>query len=120
MAKIIVIEDAKTESLVISRILTNRGHTVLSAEDGAEGLSLVQKELPDLVLSDIVMPKMDGFQVCRKVKRGSTTSHIPVVLISSKSEDTDKFWGMKQGASDYLNKPISEEALLASVNSALK
>jgi len=119
MAKILVIEDAKTESLVMNKILKSVGHTVINAENGTDGLSLTEKEQPDLVLSDIVMPEMDGFQVCRKIKRSPSTKHIPVILISSKSEETDKFWGLKQGACDYLNKPFSEEDLVASVGTAL-
>ncbi|MEM1223046.1 MAG: response regulator [Verrucomicrobiota bacterium] len=119
MATILLIEDAKTESLVISKILKSIGHTVLNAENGEDGLNLVQKEQPDLVLSDIVMPKMDGFQVCRKIKRNNNTNHIPVILISSKTEDTDRFWGLKQGACDYLNKPVEEGDLVASVGGAL-
>ncbi|MEM8867752.1 MAG: response regulator [Verrucomicrobiota bacterium] len=120
MAKILLIEDAKTESLVVNKILKSIGHTVINAENGQDGLTLVDKELPDLVLSDIVMPQMDGFQVCRKIKRNNTTSHIPVILISSKAEETDKFWGIKQGASDYISKPFKENDLIASVGSALK
>ncbi|ADE53209.1 response regulator [Coraliomargarita akajimensis] len=119
MAKILLIEDAKTESLVVNKILKSIGHTVINAENGEDGLALAEKEQPDLVLSDIVMPKMDGFQVCRKIKRNKTMQHIPVILISSKSEETDKFWGLKQGASDYLNKPFDESDLVASIGNVL-
>ncbi|MEO0509553.1 MAG: response regulator [Verrucomicrobiota bacterium] len=119
MAKILLIEDAQTDSLVVNKMLKSIGHTVINADNGEDGLALVGKEMPDLIVSDIVMPKLDGFQVCRKVKRNGETKDIPVILVSSKSEETDKFWGMKQGASDYITKPIEEAALLASVGNAL-
>ncbi len=119
MAKILVIEDVKTESLIVSKILKSIGHTVINADNGEDGLALVEKEQPDLVLSDIVMPKMDGFQVCRKIKRNAASSHIPVILVSSKTQDSDKFWGLKQGATDYLNKPIVESTLVDSISKVL-
>ncbi len=119
MAKILVIEDVKTESLIVGKILKSMGHLVIHAENGEDGLALLEKEQPDLVLSDIVMPKMDGFQVCRKIKRGAASSHIPVILVSSKTQESDKFWGLKQGASAYLNKPIQESALIAAVTEVL-
>lgn len=119
MAKILIIEDVKTESLIMKKILIGLGHIVLEASDGAEGLSMTEKEVPDLVLSDIVMPKMDGFQVCRKIRRGSATKDIPVILISSKTEESDKFWGIKQGATDYIGKPVVESALVEAVGKAL-
>ncbi|MGJ8639771.1 MAG: response regulator [Opitutaceae bacterium] len=120
MAKILLIEDVKTESLIVNKILRSIGHTVINADNGEDGLALARKEQPDLVLSDIVMPKMDGFQVCRKIKRSSDMNHIPVILISSKTQESDKFWGLKQGAIDYLNKPIEESALVTSVGTALR
>lgn len=119
MAKILVIEDVKTESLIIKKILNTMGHIVIDASNGKDGLAVVEKEMPDLVISDIVMPMMDGFQVCRKIKRNAKTKEIPVILVSSKTQDSDKFWGLKQGASSYLNKPIDEAELVDAVKSAL-
>ncbi|WP_309396450.1 response regulator [Cerasicoccus maritimus] len=115
MAKVLVIEDVQTEILILTKILQSMGHTVMTAGDGESGLELAEREQPSLVLSDIVMPKMDGFQVCRRIKRNPTTKEIPVVLISSKTQDSDKFWGLKQGASDYLTKPINDDAVITTV-----
>lgn len=95
------------------------GHVVVPAHDGKLAVHLAQQHLPQLVLLDIVMPEQDGFVTCRQIKRGSTTSHIPVVLVSSKNTESDQFWGLRQGASEYITKPFNPSALASAVERML-
>jgi twitching motility two-component system response regulator PilH len=95
----------------IRRIVEKLGHEALTAEDGAAGVELAKKELPDLILMDVVMPNLNGFQATRSISREPSTKHIPVILVTTKDQDTDRMWGMRQGARAYLTKPFSEEEL---------
>lgn len=119
MAKLLIIDDMATDRMVLRSFLSSRPYEIVEAIDGEMGIALCQSEQPDLVLLDIVMPKMDGFQVCRKIKKDPLTAHVPVILISSKGQDSDKFWGMKQGATEYLTKPCSQEGLLEAIDRVL-
>ena len=101
------------------RILERQGHTVHSAEDGEEGVAKTLEIMPDLVLMDVVMPKMNGFQATRKITKNELTKHIPVVIVTSKDQETDIMWGKRQGASDYLIKPADEDQLKATVDRLL-
>ena len=93
------------------RIVEKLGHQTLTAEDGAAGVEVAKAELPDLILMDVVMPNLNGFQATRTLSRESTTRDIPVVLVTTKDQDTDRMWGMRQGARAYLTKPFSESDL---------
>lgn len=115
MAKVLIVDDSPTERHLLSRILQDSGHQIVTANDGEEGLQRAKATLPDLVLMDVVMPGLNGFQATRKLKKDPATAHIPVVIVTTKDQDTDREWGMRQGANAYLVKPISAEALLGQV-----
>ncbi|MDM1759382.1 response regulator [Acinetobacter sp. 251-1] len=112
MAKILIVDDSPTEMYRFKEILSRHGYDVLEANNGADGVTLTQAEQPDLVLMDVVMPGVNGFQATRQIARGATTKHIPVVIVSTKDQDTDRVWGKRQGACDYLTKPIDENVLI--------
>ena len=112
MARILIIDDSPTETFRFKEILTKHGYDVLEATNGADGVTMAQAELPDLVLMDVVMPGMNGFQATRQISKGKETQHIPVVIVSTKDQATDRVWGKRQGASDYLTKPIDEQQLI--------
>ena len=111
MARILIVDDSPSQLMGIRRIVEKLGHEALTAEDGAAGVELAKKELPDLILMDVVMPNLNGFQATRSITREPTTKHIPVILVTTKDQDTDRMWGMRQGARAYLTKPFSEEEL---------
>lgn len=111
MATILIADDVRSEAVLISQLVSQLGHRYILAEDGEAALTMANQYQPDLVLLDIVMPKADGFDVCRKLKKGSTTNHIPVVMVSSKDQRSDKFWAERLGADDYVTKPFDPEVL---------
>ena len=111
MARILIVDDSPSQLLGIQRIVEKLGHETLTATDGAAGVEAAKAGLPDLVLMDVVMPNLNGFQATRTIKREATTQHIPVVLVTTKDQDTDRLWGMRQGAMAYITKPFSEEEL---------
>ncbi len=119
MATILIVDDSATMMEGHKRILEKQGHTVLVAQDGEEGVARVQELMPDLVLMDVVMPKMNGFQATRKITKNPSTKHIPVVIVTSKDQPTDIMWGKRQGASDYLIKPAGELELKKTVDRLL-
>ena len=111
MARILIVDDSPSQLMGIRRIVEKLGHEALTAEDGAAGVEAAKRELPDLVLMDVVMPNLNGFQATRSISREPTTKHIPVILVTTKDQETDRMWGMRQGARAYLTKPFSEEEL---------
>ena len=111
MAKILIVDDSPSQLLGIQRIVEKLGHESITAEDGAAGVEVAKRELPDMVLMDVVMPNLNGFQATRTLKREASTSHIPVILVTTKDQDTDRVWGMRQGAKAYITKPFSETEL---------
>ena len=113
MALIMIVDDSPTEVHVFKKALEKHGFETVSASDGEECLNLARTVRPDLILMDIVMPGINGFQATRTLTRDPQTRAIPVVMISSKSQETDKIWGMRQGAADYLTKPVTEAVLVA-------
>lgn len=119
MAKILIVDDSPTEIRQLEDILTKRGYEVISADTGKEGITLANAEQPDLVLMDVVMPEMNGFQATRQITRGDRTKHIPVLIVSAKDQETDRVWGERQGASGYLTKPVKEAELVAAIDEAL-
>lgn len=112
MTRILVVDDSPTEMFRFKEILSKNGYEVLEATNGADGVTLAQAEQPDLVLMDVVMPGVNGFQATRQIARADVTKHIPVVIVSTKDQDTDRIWGKRQGAVDYLIKPVDESRLL--------
>ena len=111
MARILIVDDSPTQLIGIQRIVEKLGHQTLTAEDGAAGVALAKAELPDLILMDVVMPNLNGFQATRQLSREGSTRDIPVILVTTKDQDTDRMWGMRQGAKAYLTKPFSEDEL---------
>ena len=111
MARILIVDDSPSQLLGIQRIVEKLGHESLTAEDGAAGVEVAKRELPDMVLMDVVMPNLNGFQATRTLSRDSNTRHIPVILVTTKDQDTDRMWGLRQGAKAYLTKPFSEDEL---------
>lgn len=113
--KILIVDDSPTERFALSEVLTNNGYEVVTAENGEDGIAKSQSELPDLILMDVVMPGMNGFQATRTISREQKTRSIPVIICTTKGQDTDKIWGMRQGAHEYLVKPLDHDELLARI-----
>ncbi|MDB2705380.1 twitching motility response regulator PilH [Pseudomonadota bacterium] len=120
MALILIADDSPTEVYVLKRILEKNQHTTITAEDGEQAIELARSEKPDLILMDVVMPKLNGFQATRRLSKDDETKNIPVIIVSSKNQETDKLWGMRQGAKGYLGKPVSEELIMDEINSLLQ
>ena len=118
--KILVVDDSPTERHFLSELLIKGGYQVITAESGEEGIAKAKSELPDLVLMDVVMPGLNGYQATRTLTRDEKTKHIPVIVCTSKGQETDKIWGARQGAKDYLTKPVDEETLIKTLNAVLK
>ena len=119
MARILIVDDSPTQLIGIQRIVEKLGHQTLTAEDGAAGVALAKAELPDLILMDVVMPNLNGFQATRSITRDATTGHIPVLLVTTKDQETDKVWGMRQGARAYITKPFSDTELSETISTAI-
>jgi len=113
--KILVVDDSPTERHVLTELLTGKGFQVILAENGEQGIAKAKSEMPDLILMDIVMPGINGYQATRTITRDEATKHIPVIMCTSKNEETDRIWGMRQGAQDYLEKPVDHAKLLARI-----
>jgi twitching motility two-component system response regulator PilH len=120
MSKILIIDDLATEVQVMKTVVTGLGHQVVTATDGEAGYALAKTEKPNLILLDVVMPKMDGFQTCRKLKKDEVTANIPVIMVTTKNQETDRAWGMRQGAVDFVAKPFSPEELGGKISAALR
>ena len=116
MARILLIEDSPTDRAVFTQWLEKAGHEVLSTDNAEDGLQMARSQLPQLVLMDVVLPGMSGFQATRALSRDEATRGIPVLIVSTKSMETDMAWGMRHGATDYIVKPPREAALIARIN----
>ena len=119
MATVLIVDDSPTEVHVLKTMLEKNGYSVLSATSGEQGVALAKERKPDLVLMDIVMPGLNGFQATRQLTTNPETAHIPVVIVTTKNQETDRVWGMRQGAKDYLTKPVSEQELIGKVRTVL-
>ena len=116
MARILLIEDSPTDRAVFTQWLEKAGHEVLSTDNAEDGLQMARNQSPQLVLMDVVLPGMNGFQATRALSRDADTSHIPVLIVSTKNLDTDRVWGLRQGAKDYIVKPPRESDLIERIN----
>jgi twitching motility two-component system response regulator PilH len=112
---ILVVDDSPTDRQYLTDILTKNGFKVTTAENAEDGLSKVKQVNPDLVLMDVVMPGQNGYQATRTLSKDDATKHIPVIMCTSKGQETDKVWGMRQGARDYIVKPAQQDDLLAKI-----
>ena len=119
MAKILVVDDSAVQAKAISKMLERHGHNTIVAHDGNACINLAAQELPDLIVLDIVMPELNGFQATRQITRNPSTEHIPILLVSGKNQETDKQWGFRQGAKGYIVKPLQEKELIKTVQDLL-
>lgn len=119
MAHILIVDDSPTEVHVLKTMLEKNGYEVSSAESGEEGITRAKEIKPDLVLMDIVMPGLNGFQATRQLSNEAETASIPVIIVSTKDQETDKVWGKRQGAKDYITKPVAEKELLNKIKETL-
>ena len=119
MTRVLIVDDSPTETHVLKTMLEKHGHQVSVAQTGEDGIRMAKEIAPDLILMDIVMPGVNGFQATRKLSKDPATSAIPIVMISTKDQDTDRIWAMRQGAKDYITKPVTEAELLSKIKSAL-
>ena len=110
-----VVDDSPTDRQALSNLLQREGYDVTTAVDGEDALAKIAANPPPLIVLDIILPKMNGYQVLRQLRSDRGTRHIKVILVSSKNQESDRFWGMKQGADDYIAKPYPDEALLSAV-----
>ncbi len=117
---ILVVEDSPTYLRQTTQLLQKNGYATISAMDGEEALEKAIQEHPDLIVLDIILPKKNGFQVCRQLKTSPDTQDIKIIMLTSKSQDSDRFWGLKQGADEYLTKPLDDDQLATSVAELLK
>jgi len=112
MTTVLVIDDSPSEMAKFRDMLARHNFQVLEATNGEQGCQMAVDHLPDVILMDVVMPEMNGFQATRKITRDKTTAHIPVIMISTKNQETDRVWGKRQGAKEYIAKPVDENGLV--------
>lgn len=119
MALILIADDSPTEVYVLQKMLEKNGHQVIVAEDGEQAIDVTKNAMPQLIIMDVVMPVLNGFQATRRLTKDPETTHIPIVIVSSKNQETDKMWGLRQGARGYLGKPVDEAELMSQINELL-
>ncbi|MBW4492450.1 MAG: response regulator [Oscillatoria princeps RMCB-10] len=120
MSTVLIVDDSLTLRQIVADILKRSGLDVIEASDGVEAKEQIQASCPDLVITDIVMPRMNGYELCRWLKNNPKAQNIPVVMCTSKSEEFDRYWGMKQGADAYIAKPFRPTELLETVRQLLR
>ncbi len=113
--KILIVDDSPTERYYLTDILVKNGFKVTTADNGEEALALIKADKPELILMDVVMPGANGFQVTRAIARDPDLANVPIIICSSKNQETDRIWGLRQGARDYLVKPVDPQQLLAKI-----
>jgi twitching motility two-component system response regulator PilH len=119
MAVILIIDDSPTELHLFQKMLSSHGFDTLVADSGEDGIRQAKEARPDCVLMDVVMPGMNGFQATRRLTQDADTAGIPVIMITNKDQETDKIWGMRQGAVEYLVKPVAEKELVEKINAVM-
>ena len=120
MAQILIVDDSPTEAHVLKGMLEKHGFEVETAENGTEGIERAKELKPDLILMDVVMPGLNGFQATRQLTKDPETSEIPVIIVTTKDQETDRVWGLRQGAKDFLTKPVGEKVLMEKINAVLE
>ena len=118
--KILIVDDSAVERQHLLEALSRQGFQCVTAENGEEAIQKSKSESPDLILMDVVMPGTSGFQATRTISRDESTKHIPVIMCSSKNQETDRIWGLRQGAVRYIMKPVDEDDLVAAVRATCK
>jgi twitching motility two-component system response regulator PilH len=119
MTKVLIVDDSPTQRLSLRQMVEQGGHQTVVAESGERALELANDENPTVILMDIVMPGMNGYQATRRLSRSINTSHIPVIFVTTCSNETDRVWGMRQGARDYVTKPVNAQTLLSAISAAM-
>ncbi|MGC1508547.1 response regulator [Ketobacter sp. MCCC 1A13808] len=119
MPRVLIVDDSPTETYKFKETLEKHGFEIITADNGADGVAVARQEQPDVVLMDVVMPGLNGFQATRQLSKGDDTKHIPVIIVTTKDQETDKVWGRRQGATDYLTKPVDEKVLIDTINRAM-
>ncbi len=117
--KVLIVDDSAEDTRQAAILLENAGHQVIAASNGVDGISMARTEQPDLILMDIVMPGINGFQTTRQLKNEEITRNIPVIIISGKDQETDKVWAMRQGAGAYIIKTVERAVLLGAINEVM-
>ncbi|MCS7030896.1 MAG: response regulator [Gloeomargarita sp. SKYG116] len=117
MPTVLLVEDVQTEAALLAGYLQGEGFLVQRVASAEEARQYLAKQKPDLILLDVVLPGESGFELCRQLKKQPETANVPIIICSSKQGDIDKFWGMKQGASAYLTKPVNKEELIRTARS---
>lgn len=120
MKRILVVDDSPTETFAMSNMLNKYGYEVLSADNGEKGVEMAKLEVPDLVLMDIVMPGINGFQATRQLSKDASTKAIPVIMVTTKNQDSDREWSRIQGAKGFLVKPVIEKELIKTIEAVLE
>ena len=115
--KILAVDDSDTELTVLTGLLRRHGYTVVTASDATEALASLERDTPDVVLLDVVMPGISGYQLCRTLRRDPRFAALPIIMVTGRDQQSDREWGMRQGASEYLMKPVSDDDLIAAVAS---
>ena len=113
--KILIVDDSPTERYYLTAILERNGFTVTTAENGDDAMAKIKADRPELILMDVVMPGANGFQVTRSIAKDPELADVPIIICSTKNQETDRIWGLRQGARDYLVKPVDEAQLLARI-----
>ena len=119
MAKVLIVDDSPTQVFTLKKLVEDWGYEALTAENGDQALEIARQQQPNVILMDIVMPGMSGFQTTRKLSKDKSTHNIPVILVSTKDDEADHVWGMRQGATAYVTKPINPEILLSAISEAI-
>jgi twitching motility two-component system response regulator PilH len=119
MTQIMIVDDSPTDTHLLKKMLEKNGFNTLTASDADEGIEVARREHPDLILMDVVMPGLNGFQATRELTSDPGTSSIPVIIVTRKDQQVDRVWGMRQGARDYVTKPVKESVLLPLINETL-
>ena len=112
---ILLVDDSRTELHYVCGLLSNQGYSVRTAQNGEEALRRLEEQIPDLILMDVVMPGQNGFQLTRTITRDPRYASVPVIMCTSKNQETDKVWGLRQGAKDYVTKPVQPDELIAKI-----
>ena len=118
--KILLVDDEPDIRLTVSKRLMTKGYRVTEAENGKIALDIIEKQVPDLVILDVMMPELNGYQVCRKLRERSETKELPVLMLTAKDQTTDRFWAEEVGVTEYITKPFEDEELLAAVQRLLR
>jgi twitching motility two-component system response regulator PilH len=119
MAQVLIVDDSPAQIFSLQKLVEGQGHETLTAQSGDQALQIAREEIPDVILMDVVMPGMSGFQAARKLSKDLVTRGIPVIFVSIKNDEADRVWGMRQGATAYVTKPVNPDILLSAISDAV-